>query len=1232
MKKAFFFIASAVAILAGCAREASIETPETGRKHITIQASVNPETRTTVNIADGIGTYAWANDEQIAVFESTADAATPFTVNDPENGYFDGEIEAGNTLIGAVSPKGAVTEMVSVDGEVEYTLSFSGQYNQGETNAIMVAGAPEIIESDPDSEPLYKFQFKHAAGLMKVTYANIPVGAAGVKFSTNKPITGTVDLETLTGVEITNNDVNGESEAVVLLDAPVTEANTTSEFFVPVPTGSYTGFTICLIDDGGNAIPGTTKSKSTAFTVERADIIRIPTVTLKAVEVVEGYFKVTDESEITAGDYLIVYEGDDSHNPRVLSGVDAEKNLGTCADVVIENSFIDETSYAAYNIVASKLVNGNFTLKLGSVYLAYTSTETSKYNNLWGVDAADSDGTEWILSVGEVKSALNTGRTIQYNYNQGNDRFAGYASSQSHIALYKKGSSSSVSKLPADISFAEGSPFTVDPTEAANFTAPQLINPNGLTITWSIEDEDEIAVFDESDGSLILTGAPGTITVTATSAETSVFAVGSASYTVTVTAGTLASIQALKDAIDANNGTETEYELSLNNVIVSWAKNGKAYLEDGSAGIFVYAGAEELQAGHRLSGKTKVKAKIYNGQREITAITGTALSELMGTETVDIPVSNQAIADVNNDEEDQSFENMRVVIENATIVVSNNKKYLSDGSDQIQLYALSGSGASLEGLSAGDVILSAVGYPMYYHNNETHFPELIIVSTDDIVKPAEPKITANPASLSFTNAAGSQSISMIAESFNGNPSYSVTSNTNSAVFSTSVNGNTITVTVAANDGEEQTGVITIKGTVGEQSAETTVNLTQAAAEGISYSYSKVSSLSDVTEGEYIIVNDGYYLPNAIATNAGPVKSENTKVSVSNNVVQNVTEDMTWTLTGSASAMTIKSTIAGSYYLVVSGNGNSNLRVTTTTGRTWTISDYPKSSGAFTLKDNTNNRYCASYNTDWRSYNTYNASNYADDGKISLYKKTVSHPSSEVTLASIAITQNPSKTVFTVGDPFEFDGKVIATYSDSSTKDVSDDITTDGETVVMSTGENKTVTVSYTDNGITKTTTYTITVNASTVGTHYYTKVTTTSNLTDGQYLIVCEEFTQAYDGSVSDLSASGAHVEVTISDNKILATSALNGISFTITTANGSSTIQSASGYYIGQTSDSNGVKFSKTEAYSNTISFDSSGNANIIASGGPYLRYNSSGAGMFRYYKSTTYSAQKAIQLYKYN
>ncbi len=76
------------------------------------------------------------------------------------------------------------------------------------------------------------------------------------------------------------------------------------------------------------------------------------------------------------------------------------------------------------------------------------------------------------------------------------------------------------------------------------------------------------------------------------------------------------------------------------------------------------------------------------------------------------------------------------------------------------------------------------------------------------------------------------------------------------------------------------------------------------------------------------------------------------------------------------------------------------------------------------------------------------------------------------LSSISVSGQT--TSFTVGDTFSFGGTVTATFNDSTTSNVTSSASFSGYN--MSQVGNQTVTVSYTYSGVTKTTTYTITVN------------------------------------------------------------------------------------------------------------------------------------------------------------
>ena len=147
----------------------------------------------------------------------------------------------------------------------------------------------------------------------------------------------------------------------------------------------------------------------------------------------------------------------------------------------------------------------------------------------------------------------------------------------------------------------------------------------------------------------------------------------------------------------------------------------------------------------------------------------------------------------------------------------------------------------------------------------------------------------------------------------------------------------------------------------------------------------------------------------------------------------------------------------------------------------------------------------------------------------------------------------------------------------------------------------------------------------------FVKVTEDLDDWSGEYLIVYEDGLVAFDGGLGSLDAVSNTINVTINNDMIEATQDNLAARFIITPLENNTdySIKSISGYYIGQTSDANGMQANLNTVYTNTISY-SDNEANIV-SANAHLRYNAtSGQTRFRYYKSATYTGQKAIQLYK--
>lgn len=144
------------------------------------------------------------------------------------------------------------------------------------------------------------------------------------------------------------------------------------------------------------------------------------------------------------------------------------------------------------------------------------------------------------------------------------------------------------------------------------------------------------------------------------------------------------------------------------------------------------------------------------------------------------------------------------------------------------------------------------------------------------------------------------------------------------------------------------------------------------------------------------------------------------------------------------------------------NTNDGVRVGTNTNNVFTIRDGY-------LFNTATSRYVGTYNSvDWRCY-TSSGGNIANQ-TITFYKRVEKSP-----LSSIALSGD-YPTTFHVGDTFSPDGIIVtATYENGRTADVTDSANFTGYD--MSTAGTQTVTVSYTEEEVTKTATYSINVNA-----------------------------------------------------------------------------------------------------------------------------------------------------------
>ena len=133
-----------------------------------------------------------------------------------------------------------------------------------------------------------------------------------------------------------------------------------------------------------------------------------------------------------------------------------------------------------------------------------------------------------------------------------------------------------------------------------------------------------------------------------------------------------------------------------------------------------------------------------------------------------------------------------------------------------------------------------------------------------------------------------------------------------------------------------------------------------------------------------------------------------------------------------------------------------------------------------------------------------------------------------------------------------------------------------------------------------------------------------------KFLIVYEDGNTAYvfDGSLTKLDAANNYVTATIENGQIADSAELQASSFAITASASGYNIQSASGLYIGSTKNDNRLDSDNVEPFNNTISLQNDSSCDLVSSSA-HLRFNMNTPYRFRYYKSSSYTNQKAVCLY---
>lgn len=384
--------------------------------------------------------------------------------------------------------------------------------------------------------------------------------------------------------------------------------------------------------------------------------------------------------------------------------------------------------------------------------------------------------------------------------------------------------------------------------------------------------------------------------------------------------------------------------------------------------------------------------------------------------------------------------------------------------------------------------------------------------------------------------------------------------------------------------------------------------------------------ADLATGDVVVIVDqtsSCAMSNGNGTSSAPTATSVTLNDGQSEISSEVNDNIQWTVTKNDDEYQFG---VGENYLYCT-NTNNGVRVGENDNNVFTMYD---NGGVTFLYNTATSRYLGVYNSqDWRCYTSIN--NNIKNCVTAFYKKVAGTTSP---LASIALSGS-YQTVFHVGDAFTYEGLVVtANYEDQSSRTVSSYTVSEPD---MSTTGTKTVTVSYTENEVTKEATYDITVIPAPVvpagpgAGNGFVLVKDASTLSAGDKLLIVGEGVAM---STTQNNNNRGQVEVTI-DGETIETAPAEAQIVTLEGEEGAWFFNVGDDAYLYAASNSsNHLKTADKEAVGDNgkaaIEIDEDGVATIIFQGTNSrndLRYNSSSKIFSCYVSGNT---QKVVYLYR--
>ena len=450
MKKLFISLSAAAAILAGCAQENEY-TPSEKTHTLTVEVA-DEATKTYV---EGEKIYWHESGEQLNIIYFADESTTR-------------RQSATHTDYKVVDNKATFTaDFTPTDGAEKYTFGafypYAYKYSTSSINLIvpqeqtptatsydpkadiLVSAQPVVTSGLPDK---IQFQLVRMVAFAQMTIKGIPEGELINKVIISSPANpaGAVDFKVHEANTLENAKWYNNYEDITLNMGDKAATGSDVVWFVTVPTDlSGTSLTVKVSTDKNDYIKEIDLTGKT-LNFERANIAKFSVAGLTKVEKPKAYKLLTDASQLTPGDQMVICTKN--------SASSSAKFLGTAADgsaikfsssgTVTNNLQIEEASIpsdARVFSVENGAVAGTLALKAADGYLYGNYDSENWSSKLWVKDTKDVEAS-WTLSLSSSYAATlyneTHGRYLN-NYYGSKFNFAGSQGTYYYYIYYIDG-------------------------------------------------------------------------------------------------------------------------------------------------------------------------------------------------------------------------------------------------------------------------------------------------------------------------------------------------------------------------------------------------------------------------------------------------------------------------------------------------------------------------------------------------------------------------------------------------------------------------------------------------------------------------------------------------------------------------------------------------------------------------------------------------------------------------